>query len=476
MSEEKKNKMKNMRKSFSTRYVKVGGYSAAASAVVIVIAIVLNLIVGAMPERITKLDVSANKIYSLSKQTKQIVSDLDKDVEIYYYTSSDSTIKYVETLISKITALNSRVKSETVDSDVEPTFCEQFTSDTVRPGSVIVKCGDKIKIITSEDLITYEAGSYQNYIYYLQQYGYNTNVYFNGELSLINAIDYVTSDKTYKVCFINYNDSDCSLLKNALEQENIETNEVDPAEKDIASDINCAVLSVSTSDISDDVYNKLAEFINGGGKIYVEVDSSLTDTGNTERLLSLLGVKLSDSVIHETQSSRTFSKGDTYLCPIFDEEHPIVYPFGGLDMYSCIQDSKAVINDSKDNITFSPLLKTSSKAYTSSEDEKSELYPAAAVQNSATGSDAVIFGTNKLMDSTLTSQFSLNIDLFKNSISWLCDKENSISVHAKALSTESKLTFGSDSFNTAFRVIMTVIVPAAIIICGVAVWYKRRSR
>ena len=80
------------------------------------------------------------------------------------------------------------------------------------------------------------------------------------------------------------------------------------------------------------------------------------------------------------------------------------------------------------------------------------------------------------MDSTLTSQFSLNIDLFKNSISWLCDKENSISVHAKALSTESKLTFGSDSFNTAFRVIMTVIVPAAIIICGVAVWYKRRSR
>ena len=46
MSEEKKNKMKNMRKSFSTKYVKVGGYSAAASAVVIVIAIVLNLIVG----------------------------------------------------------------------------------------------------------------------------------------------------------------------------------------------------------------------------------------------------------------------------------------------------------------------------------------------------------------------------------------------------------------------------------------------
>lgn len=476
MAKENKEKMKNFKKSFSTKSVKVGGYSAAACAIVIVIAIVINLIVAAVPERITKLDTTSNKIYSLSQQTKELVSGLEKDVEIYYYTTSDGEISYVTNLLSKVCALNSRVTGKTVDSDVEPDFCEQYTDESAAPGSIIVVCGDKTKVITSDELISYEAGSYENYVYYLQQYGYNTNVYFNGEVSLVNAIDYVTSDKTYKVCFISSSEADMSLLSDAVEQENIECVTLEGADESIPSDVNCVVLSVKDNDMSDAIYNKVSDYVSSGGKLYVEIDSSLEDYANTERLLALYSVKLSDSVIHETVAGRYFSKSDTYICPIFSEEHAIVYPFSGLDMYSCVADSKSIEFTKKDGLTFTPLLKTSAKAYTSDEDSKSELYPAAAVENANTGSDIVIMATDMLMDSSLSEEFTCNVDLFKNCVSWLCDKENSISVHAKALSTESKLTFGSDTFNSVFRVVMLIAVPAAIIAVGIVVWYRRRTR
>lgn len=476
MAKENNEKMKNFRKSFSTKSVKVGGYSAAASAIVIVIAIVINLIVSAVPDRITQLDTTSNKIYSLSQQTKELVSGLEKEVGIYYYTTSDGEISYVTNLISKVCALNSKVTGKTVDSDVEPDFCKEYTDETVSPGSIIVVCGDKTKVITSDELISYEAGSYQNYLYYLQQYGYNTNVYFNGEVSLVKAIDYVTSDKTYKVCFISSSGADVSLLTDAVEQENIECVTIESADESIPSDADCVVLSVKDSDISDAIYNKINSYISTGGKLYIEIDSSLEDSANIARLLELYSVKLSDSIIHETVSGRYYSKSDTYICPIFADDHAIVYPFSGLDMYSCVADSKSVEFTEKDGLTFTPLLKTSAKAYTSDEDSKSELYPAAAVENTKTGSDIVIMATDMLMDSTLSGEFTCNVDLFKNCVSWLCDKENSISVHAKALSTESKLVFSSDTFNSVFRVVMLVAVPAAIIAVGIIVWYRRRVR
>ena len=53
--------------------LRAGGYSALLVAVLVAIAVVLNLIVGALPAGWTQFDLTATGLYSLSEQTKTLV-------------------------------------------------------------------------------------------------------------------------------------------------------------------------------------------------------------------------------------------------------------------------------------------------------------------------------------------------------------------------------------------------------------------
>ena len=59
-----------------------GSYSLAMSAVVLVILIVVNIFVSALPASMTKYDISSSKLYSITSNTKVVVNALEQDVKI----------------------------------------------------------------------------------------------------------------------------------------------------------------------------------------------------------------------------------------------------------------------------------------------------------------------------------------------------------------------------------------------------------
>ena len=82
MSQPKKTLKQRFAAMFGKRF-RAGGYSAAASAIVIAIAVLVNLMVGSLPTTLTQIDLTDQSIYSLSDQTKRIAASLDKDVTMY---------------------------------------------------------------------------------------------------------------------------------------------------------------------------------------------------------------------------------------------------------------------------------------------------------------------------------------------------------------------------------------------------------
>lgn len=54
----------------------------AMAAVFIVIVVVINMIVGAIPSKYSQLDVSSSKLYTIGDETKKVLKALDKDVTI----------------------------------------------------------------------------------------------------------------------------------------------------------------------------------------------------------------------------------------------------------------------------------------------------------------------------------------------------------------------------------------------------------
>ena len=61
------------------------GTAATAMAVLALVAVVLvNLLVNALPSQTTQFDLSDSGLYSLSDATKQMLEEIDQDVNLYY--------------------------------------------------------------------------------------------------------------------------------------------------------------------------------------------------------------------------------------------------------------------------------------------------------------------------------------------------------------------------------------------------------
>ena len=54
------------------------------TAVVLALVMVLNVLAGALPENMTKYDMSATKLYSVTGNTRAVISALEDDVTIYW--------------------------------------------------------------------------------------------------------------------------------------------------------------------------------------------------------------------------------------------------------------------------------------------------------------------------------------------------------------------------------------------------------
>ena len=72
-SEKKKHKPdpKKLVGTISKKHIKNGSYSMAMAAIFIVIVVVINMIVGAIPSKYSQLDVSSSKLYTIGDETKK---------------------------------------------------------------------------------------------------------------------------------------------------------------------------------------------------------------------------------------------------------------------------------------------------------------------------------------------------------------------------------------------------------------------
>ena len=94
-----------------------------------------------------------------------------------------------------------------------------------------------------------------------------------------------------------------------------------------------------------------------------------------------------------------------------------------------------------------------------------------AVEGSTT--QLVWYPTSYLMDlnSDLTGG---NLDLMLNSISWLCEHESGISIHAKSMA-EDFLVIPAGTVNV-LTLVLVVLVPLALLAAGMIITIRRRRK
>ncbi len=124
----------------------------AMAAVFIVIVVVINMIVGAIPSKYSQLDVSSSKLYAIGDETKKVLKALDKDVTIYQIAASGSEDDTISNLLSRYKDESKHIKVEVKDPVVNPKFASEYTTNDVASNSLMVVCGDRNKVINYNDM------------------------------------------------------------------------------------------------------------------------------------------------------------------------------------------------------------------------------------------------------------------------------------------------------------------------------------
>ncbi len=133
-----------------------GVYSTAILAAAIVLAVLLNLLVGALPKKYTEFDLSEAKMYTLGDSSKKLVQSLDQDVTVYYLCETGSEDAILTKLLDHYADESSHFRWEQKDPAIYPTFAAQYGASDVSTGSLIVVSGENNVVLDAADLYEYD--------------------------------------------------------------------------------------------------------------------------------------------------------------------------------------------------------------------------------------------------------------------------------------------------------------------------------
>lgn len=482
------NKMSEaLKRVFNSRSLKYGSNSIILIAVVIAIAVFVNILVGMAG---LKWDLTANKLYSIGDTTKDILKGLNKDIRIIGLfdgekAKSDSELNEVMELLAQYTKYP-HVKVEYVDPDKKTDLIKQLDPDNLKElqgGDFVVQSGNKIKKLERGDLFSTE---------FDQQTFSQYKTGSNAEQSFTGAVKYVTSESTPSIYFTEGHDekkvgSDFTVIKDVLEKNNYEVKTINLlSEAKVPEDAELLLVPSPKKDLTADEKDKLAQYLKDGGKAIFLFDALIADTSfaQFEEVLKDYNVSLNyDRVKEELGGKRHLPPDKVYDILPETQSNSITSNLGS-NFTMLMSGSRSIntLKNQKEYITVTSLLKSSDKSVgeqidkARGKDNAGPLDLALAVENKggAKVSKVLVVGNSAFISDATIQQYGLNGFYFlMNSMNWMLDKKDDVVIAPKSYAPPrlDKLDALSANLTALFVVIL---LPLVIFGFGTYVWVRRR--
>jgi len=481
-----KMKRLNIRDSFSTKNFKFGGYAAMMTAIVLAILIVVNLVVGQLN---IKIDLTKNQLYSLSEQTYDVINNLDQDITIYalYETGKENTA--FNEILNNYSEHSKRIHIEYKDPVLYPQFASQYDKEGggIKTGSlIIVGSNNKFKVISPHELINYSMN---------QQTFQTIAESLAVEQKVTGAIQYIMAEKIPTIYTLEGHE-EVSLpgdIIKQLGQENYEVKNLNLLTMDkFPEDGDILMVLSPRRDISIEEAEKINEFLEKQGRAIFIMGIKENEMPNMEGIINSYGVGLENAIIVERDTSRQF-QNPVYIIPGF-AEHDILNPLRAKKLPVLIPFAQAIeiLQVKKKSIDIAPLLISSEDSYAKTnpnsetiekeaEDLEGPFNVAVAItdkwyeDNQELITRVVVIGNKQFLDPQINAvSAGGNMDFFLNSINWLVDREESITIRPKSLLSRY---LNLNMFQVLlFSGIAVILIPLAIGIVGIVVWLRRKNK
>ena len=470
------------RQSLSSRTARVGGYSFVLSLVVLAILVAVNVLAEKLPSSWTQFDISAAQLYSLTADTKAVVTNLDQDVTIYWISQAGQEDTVIEKLLDRYEELSDHITVLKRDPDVYPTFAQQYTDETVTNNSLVVESGERNRYIGYDDIYQYDTGNY-----------YSTgsvSQVFDGEGQITSAINYVVRTDLPQVYLLSgHGEAELSQsFTDALTRANYETVadfsllNVDA----VPEDCDALLINAPTSDISGEELAMLQSYVQGGGRLLVfSGPQQDTDLPNLNALLADYGVTVTDGVVVDPNRDYYAFTAPYVLMPEI-QQSDITQPLldGSYNIIVPIAQGLTVGDTTAGAVT--PLLQTSADSFSKAAGYAMSTYEkedgdvdgpftlAVSIEDSAAGGRVLWVASDYLLDEQYNAfSAGANLDFVMNGLSWMIGETDAVSIRSKSLDY-NYLTISASSA-TWLKICMIGIIPVCFLLLGVDEVLRRRK-
>jgi len=480
--------------------IKFRGYWTIMTVGLIIALLLLNYFIITLDENLNlTLDMTSNRIYSLTSATLDVVDKLDTDIFIYTTETAGIEDKNIKEVLDNYASTSDMIHVVNIDIVKNPGAIEYYNelSDlTVTAGSVIVSNsydtndrGQRYQVLNYEDL----------YLYNSESQAYDE---LNAENKVTSAIKYITNPSEQRIWLLDNhttNNAANSIIKEILENEHYRVdmlnilNGQNPLKK---GDI--LIILSPESDLTPVERAILNDFLDDAGKLIVGIDpliNSITDLSNVISLTEKYNVKFGDGIIKETSLDKVAVSNDSeyvysFIIPDI-REHEITSEFLignhilllGIDAGQLILPEK--INDP--DIKIEAVLSTSKTSYIEpwssqmdNEPDNNAKYGEFTVMAAITdnGTDAkviVLSAPGVFINAEAYSQnVYKNKDFLLKNILWLEDNESDIKISSKPL-INSPLMIGTMKQAYFIIALVCVFIPLLIFGVGIIIFVKRNN-
>lgn len=524
---------------FNKKKLKYGSLATAITAIFIAAIVLLNVVVSTIMDRYPlKLDLTSDKLYEISQESIDYMKTVEQDIEIAvmyeesYFQTGSTYLKMVPEVLDKYRQyaageLNVVYYDMTANPEAVNAYA-QYYSGTIQEGDIVVKCGERVKVINFGDIIQTE----QSIDYTTYQYVYDYT--FVGEQSITSAIMSVTDANPKTVALITtvagsaiyyeYNQYSIQILQELLEKNGYDVVAVDIMNDEISSETyDLVVLPAPYNDLTEAMVQKIEAFLYNDGKygrnmLYIADGYQSPDQPNLEGFLEVWGIEIGDSVIYEGDASSAqyvqlaigtansiptavITENEKYNANLTDSKLPIVAPLcRPITLLWEANNDRATASLLQSSAT--AFLRPITSASTPSEEDKLADGEAAETTTTTFNQETAETGVQNLMAVSTTSFYSgsesytsqlmvmgscslidyyvAQNNAYRNSeyvigaVNTMVGKEASIIIESKALEqTTIAITEGQ---LTALRNVVVILIPAIVILIGIVVYVRRRNR
>jgi ABC-type uncharacterized transport system involved in gliding motility auxiliary subunit len=412
-----------------------------------------------------RFDLTTEKLYTLSDQSRKISSGLGKDVDIIRFAKTPDT--EFKDLVTEYTNLSTHLHYRDVDPEARPELARQY--NVTHLNTVVVSSGT-----------------------------HNETLEGTGEEDLTNAILKATRETVKTLCFveghgersISGSDGDgLTNMANSLKGEGYVAKAINLVSSgDVPAECSVVVVAGPKQPLFPQETQMVSKYLDGGGKALLLIDPETES--KLDSILQGWNVNLGSNVVVDASGvGRMFGTGPAVPLVVQYGESPITKNFNGTMTFFPLARTVSIADKNKPIPQGTELLMTSERSFTvpnlkvkevkydPKTDTAGPLSLGVADEKSVGSGDSgksarlVVVG-NSAFASNQWAGLQRNGDLFLNIINWLAQDEDLISIRPKNPANVRVILTETQQRELFF--VTMFFLPGLVIASGLFIWLRRR--